>query len=433
MVKRESTYGKPDATIGSSDRSYFEGELCMAIKGAEFGVSLMQEEVDEKDKIIRMIQNANKMFESTHQVNRTTIERFTQTIESQVKEIEELKRWKEEMTAVWAGVDAFARLHTGLGESVSAKALDMMKESIEKAREIERLKRQVENLTDVSITQNQTAMKIYITDQGQIRGEHPDYPFPPPGCMRDALDYMRDALYHEHIKLAKDHSIEFEDQERVLKLVKISLVDKTDDWPIKPHPGIYTVDLPEVEMVEQFKAYNNGWKDRADYKHIPLMSDERTVFCFVEREEDQKKALIDMMKQDEESGMYEGKGEPEGSYAGEGMADQTFSDYIQGLSGVTHTPKQDREEVNPLLDLVNDQANDPTIWFRAQTINEAHLQHQIRCLHTLIELISPSQLTSEPKESQAELWGEVLNGSGFNIDELPVVMEQYTIQRKTKE
>jgi hypothetical protein len=55
------------------------------------------------------------------------------------KQIEELKRWKEEMTAVWADVDAFARLHTGLGESVSAKALDMMKKSIEKDKEIERL------------------------------------------------------------------------------------------------------------------------------------------------------------------------------------------------------------------------------------------------------------------------------------------------------
>ena len=47
-----------------------------------------------------------------------------------------------------------------------------------------------------------------------------------------------------------------------------------------------------------------------------------------------------------------------------------------------------RSDLAPILDLVDKQAEDEGIWFRAETAPEAYLQQELRLLHAVIEKTS---------------------------------------------
>ena len=55
--------------------------------------------------------------------------------------------------------------------------------------------------------------------------------------------------------------------------------------------------------------------------------------------------------------------------------------------------------MNLILDLVNEQAEDDGLWFKAQYATEAYLQQELRRLHTLIELLEKSQQLKPGKSS----------------------------------
>ena len=157
-------------------------------------------------------------------------------------------------------------------------------------------------------------MKIYINDKSEIRGENPSYPFPNPP------EYLEDSpLWNSIIDKAKEHSILFEDQERGEKINRVASIDRRRkrNAPITartifPQPDtIYTIDLPEVEIVEQFQYVypgSNLWHD-APYTggDDEMKRQYRTVYRFVERKEEptgqlnheEMKSIYDPIKQAE--------------------------------------------------------------------------------------------------------------------------------------
>ena len=99
---------------------------------------------------------------------------------------------------------------------------------------------------------------------------------------------------------------------------------------------------------------------------------------------------------------------------------------------------QETETVSP-LSVVNRQAEDPALWFKAQTASEVYLQQALRELHEAVE----KQIS--PDSNQEELWKEVLvrylqatkedeNGDGpciiMNAGEL---IKQFSISRKPQQ
>jgi hypothetical protein len=174
-------------------------------------------------------------------------------------------------------------------------------------------------------------MKIYINDQGKIRGENPDYPFPDAARQSSFDSREWEQLWKEYetdLQLAKDHSIEFEDQRVIQGYLPNNAFTRTDADESKLIPGIYEVSLPEVEMVEQ--VFGNGkWCDRmfsGDNYKLPSR-EYRTVFRFVERKED--KSLHEICKHCKGQGTYSE------DVAGDGRGRETFTcDYCEG-TGVT--------------------------------------------------------------------------------------------------
>jgi hypothetical protein len=149
--------------------------------------------------------------------------------------------------------------------------------------------------------------KVWITDQGKIRGEHPDYPFPD-AVRQSSFDSREwEQLWKEYetaLQLAKDHSIEF-DLEKDREVIRILIRTETNIWENSIKPGIYTVDLPEVEMVEQYRGKlsierpdDYGWVDGRVHdkvkKKYPDGFEYRTVFRFVERKEEKPKQTNNM-------------------------------------------------------------------------------------------------------------------------------------------
>ena len=54
--------------------------------------------------------------------------------------------------------------------------------------------------------------------------------------------------------------------------------------------------------------------------------------------------------------------------------------------------------MNNALTMVNQQAEDEGLWFRAQTAPEAYLQQALRDLHTVIEEETPSEPNGEKND-----------------------------------
>lgn len=46
-------------------------------------------------------------------------------------------------------------------------------------------------------------------------------------------------------------------------------------------------------------------------------------------------------------------------------------------------------DIEALLNLVDNQAEDEGLWFEAETASEAYLQQELRCLHMAIEDLEP--------------------------------------------
>jgi hypothetical protein len=121
-------------------------------------------------------------------------------------------------------------------------------------------------------------MKIFITDQGKIRGENPVWKFPHP-------DHTKDNLYFSCLKRAKDHSIEFERKERFYNELEKRPAEYKIIKDASFKPGIYEVSLPKVEMVGQQKR-GDKWYDIEQLDPVIGFPEYRTVFRFVERKEE---------------------------------------------------------------------------------------------------------------------------------------------------
>jgi hypothetical protein len=53
---------------------------------------------------------------------------FTSRVQALEEELAKLKQWKEDYLSLWQPVDEAARKHTGLGESVSKRAFEIIEE-----------------------------------------------------------------------------------------------------------------------------------------------------------------------------------------------------------------------------------------------------------------------------------------------------------------
>ena len=57
---------------------------------------------------------------------------------------------------------------------------------------------------------------------------------------------------------------------------------------------------------------------------------------------------------------------------------------------------QKGETMKSIIDLVNRQAEDPGLWFIAETAAEAYLQQELRKLHALIEKVADREKEAAP-------------------------------------
>lgn len=236
-------------------------------------------------------------------------------------------------------------------------------------------------------------MTIYINDQGQIFGEHPEWKFPHP-------DHTKDNLYFSCLKRAKYYAILFEDHWNVI----VRLPSIATDIKTGLRPGIYTVDLPEVEIITQTKDLLTGlWVNGSG-------PETRQLYRFVERKEE----------------VYEGM--------------KYFEVYCLNFSKVIHSDSL----FSAVLEFVKEHpfervilAEDTVLFRLAKELTPSESQEFIPCGQGENHCNCKSKEECGYIESQEELWRELIDlydkadassyGYGYLINRLK---DKFTITRK---